>query len=523
MPRIDIIVAVLAVSIPLVALARALKVGYPAVLVLGGLVLCFVPGLPHVEIHPELILLVFLPPLLYWQAITAPTGEMRSNIGAIGSLAIGLVLATTVAVALIVKGIVPQVAWPAAIALGAIVAPTDDVAFGPVAERLRLPRRIAALIGGEALLNDASSLFIYGVAVAAAVTGTFSTAADGARLLWTIPCSIALGLLAGRIVSFAWGRLRDPQLQTMISVIAPYLAYLPAAQMGLSGVLAVVTAGVWLNRSSPKVLTPAARQRAAGFWETTVFLMNAAMFVLIGFHLHDTLPTLRHYPIAVLIGTVVAVNVAVVGLRFAWIFAAGILADRLHPPVRSQDDDRWKSRTITAWAGLRGGVSLAAALALPHTIADGTAFAHRDLIILIAFSVILVTLVGQGLTLPWVVARVRPSGDAADEQEHEHAFAAMRGAALRRLDELEREGRIVAEHAYQLRRWYVHRRRSPSESSAPSREVVRELVNVERESLIDARERGLIDNTVLRRVQAALDMEELHLDHLRPADASRER
>ena len=520
MPPIDIIVALLALSVPLVVLARSIKVGYPVVLVLGGLVLWLIPGLPHVEIHPGLIFLVFLPPLLYWQAVTAPTREMRSNVGAIGWLAIGLVLATAIAVALIAKAIVPGLGWPAAIALGAIVAPTDDVAFWQVAERLGLPRRITALIGGEAMLNDATALILYGVAIAAAVSGTFSPAGVGLRLLWIVPVSVAIGVLVGRAISLAWSRVRDPQLQIMISVIAPYLAYLPAAQLGLSGVLAVVTTGVVANRTSPKVLTPDARQRAAGFWGTTVFLMNAGMFVLIGFHLQNTLPTLGRYPIAELAGLVVAVNVAVVGLRIAWIFVGGAASDRLRRTSWAEGEDRWKYRAIASWSGLRGAVSLAAALALPRTISDGTPFVHRDLIVLVAFSVILVTLVGQGLTLPWVVSRLRLRDDVAEQEEERRAFAAMREAALQRVDELVREGRVVSDHAQQLRRWYDSCSDSAATGSAPSLDVVRELVNVERETLIDARDRGLIDNTVLRRLQAALDMEELRLDNLRPPEGA---
>lgn len=521
MPRIDLVVLLLAVSVPLVALARAIKVGYPVVLVLGGLALCFIPGLPRLEINPGLVLLAFLPPLLYWQAITAPTGEMRSNAGAIGSLAIGLVLATALAAALVAKAIVPGLAWPTAIALGAIVAPTDDVAFWAVAQRLRLPRRVVALIGGEALLSDAPSLVLYGVAVTAAVSGTFSPVGAGLHLLWIVPCSIAIGMLVGRIVSLAWGNVRDPQLQTMISVLAPYLAYLPAAQIGLSGVLAVVTAGVWVNRTSPKVGLPEARQRTAGFWETAVFLMNAIMFVLIGFHLHDTLPTLQRYPTTVLVGSVAAVSATVVALRIGWIFAGGVVSERLRRTAREQDGGRWKDRAIASWAGLRGGVSLAAALALPRTLSDGTPLAHRDLVILIAFGVILVTLVGQGLTLPWVVARVRPAADVAEETEQNRAFAVMRRAALRRVDELEREGRIVRDHAHNLRSWYANRRKPAVDGRAASHDVARELVTVERESLIEASERGLIDNTVLRHALAGLDLQELYLDHLRPPDGAR--
>jgi Na+/H+ antiporter len=487
---IDFIVALLILSVPLVALARQINVGYPVLLVLGGLVLGFVLWPPHREIQPNLIFLVFLPPLLYWQAATAPTVAMRTNLIQIGSLAVGLVLLTAAAVAAVAHAIVPHITWPAAVALGAIVAPTDDVAFWPIAQRLALPRRLVALIGGEALLNDAPSLLLYGIAVATAVSGTFSPR-EIVGLVWIVPSSFVLGALAGYIVTVAWKKLRDPQLQILVAVIAPYLAYLPAAQLGFSGVLAVLTAAVYISRSAHRNLRPQARQYATVFLEMWAFVINAVMFVLIGFHLHDALPTLARYTPAVLAGSVVAVNVTVIGLRFAWIFASGVFPDG-------------KSRLIAAWSGVRGPISLATALALPVTVADGSPFEHRDLLILITFSVILVTLIGQGSTLPWIVGRMRPGADSAETREERHALASMRVAALGHLDELEAKGRIVPGHAEQLRSWYRHRGRTSK--------VAQELVNVERVSLIDAHERGLIDNTVMRRVQASLDMEELHLE-----------
>jgi CPA1 family monovalent cation:H+ antiporter len=486
---IDFIVALLIMSVPLVALARRINVGYPILLVLGGLVLGFILRAPHPEIQPNLILLVFLPPLLYWQAVTAPTVAMRANLLPIGSLAVGLVLVTAATVAVVAHAIVPGIAWPAAIALGAIVAPTDDVAFWPIAQRLALPRRLVALIGGEALLNDAPSLLVYAMAVPAAVSGTFSLH-EIIRLIWIIPISVALGALAGCVVTAAWKKLRDPQLQMLVAVIAPYLAYLPAAQLGLSGVLAVLTAALLINRNAHRQLRPQARQHTAVFSEMWVFVINAVMFVLIGFHLHDALPTLAHYPPAVLAGSIVAVNVTIVGLRFAWVFASGVFADG-------------KSRLIAAWSGVRGGISLATALALPVTVAGGTPFAHRDLLILLAFSVILVTLIGQGSTLPWLVGRVRPAVDSAEKGEERHAVATMRAATLRHLNELESKGHIVPQRAEQLRARYVDR--------VHTSKIDQELVDAARVSLLDVHERGLIDNTVMRRVQAALDMEELTL------------
>jgi Na+/H+ antiporter len=495
--------------------------------VLGGVAFSFVPGLPQVDLRPGLVFLVFLPPLLYWEAITAPTDEMWANAKAICSLAGGLVIGSTVAVAVVAHALVPGLPWAGAFVLGAIVAPTDASAVSQFAQRLGLPRRTLAIVGGESLLNDAGALVLYGVAVTAAVSGSFSLADEGLRFLWAGPCAVGIGLLVGWMVTQAWKGLRDSHLQTAISVLTPFLAYLPAQQLGLSGVLAVVTTGVFVNRTTPLVLTAEARQRARGFWETIVFLINTIMFLLVGLQLHDITGEYFHYPPATLAGYTLAITATIVGLRIAWVFGQGYAARLIPRRTGTQRDDGggWRHRTVIAWSGLRGGVSLAAALAIPKTIAGGAPFPERDLIIFLAFGVVLVTLIGQGLTLPRLIARLGLKDDGADAHDEHLALAAMAEAVRGHLNDLERDGKIAPESAQHLRTWCANgnRRftfrgraatRAQDEVEARHHETMRELLKRQRESLVQARERGEIDNTVLRRVQTFLDMEELELDRL---------
>ncbi|MBV9103276.1 MAG: Na+/H+ antiporter [Candidatus Eremiobacteraeota bacterium] len=509
-----LLIGLFAATIPLVALARRVNVPYPVVLVLGGLVLGFIPGLPPIRLNPNLVLVLFLPPLLYWEAITAPTDVMRANAGQIWVLAIGLVLATTAAVAVVSHAVIPNMAWAMAFVLGAIVAPTDELASAPVLERLRMPRHLIAIVEGESLLNDASSLILYAAAVAAAVTGIFSPGRTLAQFVLAGVGGALLGLIAGRLAVEGWRRIRERQLQGVISVSLPYLAYSAAQRFGLSGVLAVVFAGIFVNRYTPIVLTAASRLQLTGYWETVVFLANAILFLLVGLQL-NTLShiVLQEYSWQAVLWYAVAVNVTVIGIRFAW-----LMLQELVPVIRGASEHPqgdWKHAFVASWSGLRGAVSLAAALAIPTTMAGGVHLAHRNLVIFLTFSVILVTLVGGGLTLPLVIRALRvPEGADEENEEVRHAMVGVAEAALARIAELERDGRIGPSDVQRLRRRYEHRRghaegHPPEEQAALDAE--RDLVGVERRALITMRERGEIDNTVLRRLQRSLDLAEQRL------------
>ncbi len=320
MRPIEIVVALLFAIVPLVALARRVNVAYPIVLVVGGLLLGFIPYLPRVELPPDIVLLVFLPPLLYWEALRAPTGTMREEAGLIRTLVIGLVLATMAAVALVAHAIIPHMPWGVAFVLGAVVAPTDAVAFSPLAARYGVPHRTLAVVEAEGLLNDASALVFYGVAVTAVVSGTFSL--RGAALEFALSCAgaIAIGVAVGALVTAVWRRIHDADLQVAVSILAPFLAYLPARQLGISGALAVVTLGLYVNRRAPEVLTPEARQRSNGFWQTAAFLMNTLVFLLVGLELHAILGRLAVYSRLGLVTMALAVSLTVILVRIVWLF-----------------------------------------------------------------------------------------------------------------------------------------------------------------------------------------------------------
>ncbi len=511
-PAVGIVLALVATTIPLVALAKRVNISYPIVLVVAGLFLGFAPGLPHIALDPDLVLLIVLPPLLYWESINAPTDIMIENAGQIGLLAIGLVLATTLAVALIVHAIVPGMPWGAAFVLGAIVSPTDELAAIPVLEYFRLPRHVIAIIDGESLLNDATALVIYATAIGVVATGTFWPLHTVAHFAIAVAGSLGIGYVAAWLGVQAWRSIRDLQLQGVISVVIPFLAYFPAQQLGMSGVLAVVTAGVYVNRLNPRVMLPAARTRIAGFWQTIVFLVNTVLFLVLGLQLHDVAAqTFSRHSWLIVIGYAIAVNVVVILVRLG-LAVAGEYAPTRAPADHAAPD--WRHALIVAWSGLRGAVSLAAALAIPLTLADGSAFPERDLIIFITFSVILVTLVGGGLTLPSVVRRLNVEGGTEERDELRAALVRSADAALARISELESEGRIDADHAAALRDRYEHRRElqlgadaQPAlDHAAHHRTVEREIIEAQRQAIIDMRESGEIDNVVMRRVQADLDL-----------------
>jgi Na+/H+ antiporter len=424
-----VLVSLLVAVVVLGSVARVLSIPYPIVLVVGGLVMGFIPGLPEAELAPELVLVIFLPPLLYSAAFFADLRELKRNARPISLLAIGLVLVTMCTVAVVAHALVDGMSWGAAFTLGAIVAPTDPVAATAVARRLNVPRRLVNVIEGESLVNDGTALVAYRVAAAAAVGGTFSLLDASVEFVLGAIGGIAIGLAVGWVISEIRRRIDDVPIEVTISLLSGYAGYLPAEAIHASGVLAAVTVGIVLGWRAPQISTASMRLTGYAIWEILVFLLNALLFVLIGLQLPMILDGLAGESTATLLAQAAAVSLAVILTRIAWMNTVVYVVRALdrRPSQRARRTD-WRFRMIGAWAGMRGSVSLAAALALEP------GFPNRDIVLFLTFSVIFVTLVLQGLTLPAVIRRLQVSDDGAEEQEELVGRRAAVDAALARTD-----------------------------------------------------------------------------------------
>lgn len=525
---IGFIAALFVVAIILSAFAERLRVAYPVVLVVAGLCIGLIPGLPRVDLPPDAVLLFALPPLLYWESITAPEEEFARNKTWILSLSVGLVLVTVAAVAVVAHAYL-HLAWPVALLLGALLGPTDELAVTPVAERFQIPRHLISDIEGEALFNDATSLVLYALAIAAIVTGSFHVTDALLSLVFSVLGGFAIGGLTALLLRFLWQIIRTPRLQMALSLSAPFIAYLPAQYLRVSGVLAVVTAGLIINRFTPVVLVPQTRLRAYGFWETLVFGVNATLFMVVGLQLHSVVEHLSSTPWYVLGKYAVVIVATLIIARTFYLFAHGTIAAVLER--RKLRDAHWSHFAFSSWAGIRGAVSLAAALAIPTTVANGL-FPHRALLIYLAYVVVVFTLVFQGLTLPLLIRWLRIKDDGVDSKEQREAMQAAAAAALRRLGELTRDGSVAASLAVGLERRFAGRIQRYSEGpideadgvddafveSSEMRELERELLRAERAEIIGMRNRGEIDNVVLQRLTRMFDQESLSIDAIELID-----
>ena len=500
-------------------LARVVRVPYPILLVLGGLVLGFLPGMPAVELPPELVLVAFLPPLLYWAGFFASPRDLRADARAISMSAVGLVLATTAAVAVTAHSMVDRMTWPAAFALGAIVSPTDPLAASAIGRRLGVPRRLLTLLEGESLVNDATALVAYRIAVAAAVGGSFVAWQAGLRFLATAAGGVAVGLLVGWLVAELRRRLDEPVVEIVVSVFTGYAAYLPAELLGVSGVLAAVTAGLYVGWRAPELASAATRLLGFSFWEVLVYLANAVLFILVGLQLRPILEELDGTAMAVLVGQGALVSAVVVAVRLGWGFSIPYLV-RLVDRRPSQVMRRVgaKQRLIIGWSGMRGAVSLAAALALPLD------FPMRNLILFLTFSVIFATLVVQGLTLPTLIRRLNFEQDDTEEREEIRARLAATHAAVDRLDELAGADWTRDDTVERLHGLYEFRRRrlkarggyleddGTEDRSQAYQRLLRELLQAQRQAIVRLRNQGQISNDVMHRIERELDLEDTRLE-----------
>ena len=529
----ELLLVLLASVAAVSGVARRFGVPAPFALVVAGLVAGFVPGTPQVELDPDIVLLVILPPLLYAAALSTAFADFRDNLRPIGLLSVGLVLVTAGVVGVVTHLVLPDLPMAAAFALGAIVAPPDAIAATAVARKMALPRRVLTILEGESLLNDATALVTYRIAVGAAVAGTASWGEAAGDFVVAAVGGAAFGLALGWAIAAVRRRLDDALLENALSLLTPFAAYVPAEHLHASGVLSVVVVGLYIGRRSPVLLSSSTRLQSQALWSMITVLLEGLVFALIGLQLTTVLDGLSEESRGEVAVTAVVVVVAVIVTRFLWVFPATYLPRRLSRRIRERDPaPSWQGPAVISWAGMRGVVSLAAAFALPADMPG------RNLILFVTFVVILATLLLQGLTLPWVVRRLGlVDAGLADRVERDVAIADHHVArfALAELDRIGDEERVAAAVEDELRGHLEERVRRahailggcPGEDEyddgarfddadvlrdAMSTVVLRRrLLDAERAELLRLYEARDIDDEVLRRMQQQLDVETIGL------------
>jgi CPA1 family monovalent cation:H+ antiporter len=518
MQGIELIVALLLAATALAGLARAINVHYAIVLVIGGLVVGLLSGNSAPRVDPHIVLFVFLPPLIYAASFSSSTQDLRANARPIGLLAIGLVLVTMGAVA-VVAHTVSHIAWGPALVLGAILGATDPVAATSVLRRLGAPDRISTILEGESLVNDGTGLTVYNLAVAAVVSGRFSLEAGIIKFVAVAVGGVVIGVIAGWFSVEIRKRIDDPPIEISISLLTAYLAYIPADRLGASGVLAAVAAGLYTGSRTGLMLSPTSRLRTLGFWEALTFILEAVLFLLIGLQLPYIT---RGLAVGTPLAWAAAVVATLIGVRMLWMFVVPLVT-RVLSPRGGEPAETHAELLILGWSGMRGGVSLAAALAVPLAAA-GHAFPDRSEIIFIAYVAIAATLVIPGLTLSPLVRRLGVSEEEVLAREQARAHVALAHSALRHIDELAERSEVPESVADPLRMTFeqrIHRHEAEIDDDATAgdeaavagriRELRRELIAVERRRLGELRQRGEISAESVRRIEHELDLEDSRL------------
>lgn len=523
--QVETVIILLVAVLALTTAARQLLIPYPILLVIGGLILGFVPGLPTVSLNPDLVFLVFLPPVLWAAAYFTSLRDFRANLRPIAFLAIGLVLATTAAVAAVAHALLPGLGWTGAIALGAIVSPPDAVAATAIGRQLHMPHRVITILEGESLVNDATALVLYRTAVAAAVSGTFVLSETLVQFVLTAVIGVVVGLAIGALTQWALHLTHDSFTEIAITLLAPYAAWVLTEQFHGSGVLACVAGGLYVRQHFSAVVAPTTRIQARAVWDLLVFLLNGVIFILIGLQLgilRDSIPA-GGFGSLLWIGALV--SLAAIVVRLVWVPVSAYVPRRLSASLRARDPlPPWRNIFVVAWTGMRGIVTLAAALALPLTTATGTPFPFRAEMILITFMVILSTLVLQGLSLTPLIRALRLKADHTLEHEESSAREHAATAALARLDELAQEAWPLAEQVERLRVHYARRVQRFAKAKAGAtdedctpeaveafRRLRHETLTAERLAVIGLRDEGVISDDVLHRIEHELDVEALRL------------
>jgi CPA1 family monovalent cation:H+ antiporter len=526
MNDIHSILVLLAAVAVIAPIAQKLRVAQPIAFVLGGLGLSLLPSFPAVPLDPDIVFLLCMPPLLYLQAYLTSWREFRRELQPISFLAVGLVIFTTVGTGLVFHWLEPQTPMAAGFVLGAIISPPDAVAVTAIARSLRLPRRLIIIMEGESLVNDATGLVALKFALAALATGHFSPALAAGRFVAVAGGGTAIGLAAGWLMGQIRRRVHQDSVGVLLSLLSPFAAYVPAEYLGFSGVLAVVAAGIYLGWELPRYVAYSARLQGLATWQMVDFLLNGLIFLLIGLQLRFVVAQLQsEHKLGRAIGLAAAVCTVVVVLRPIWVFAVAPLRRWVFPSVRRNDPKSpWAQLGVLSWAGIRGVVSLAAALALPNALEGGRPFPARETIIFITFAVILVTLVAQGLTFPWLVRRLGVAEKESHEPAERRARSQMVRAALAELDRHDEEStaneaaknnvRAALEDqlaeledplAEQLG-WSETRHRA-----IKGRRLRQAVIRAQRKELMRQRAEAEIPNELMHALERELDLEEARL------------
>jgi monovalent cation/hydrogen antiporter len=505
--------------------ARRLKVPYPIVLVLAGLVISFVPRIPRVPLDPNVVFVVFLPPLLYASAWTMSWREFRRNSVVIGLLAVGLVGFTVWGVAEFSDRFITALDWKAGFLLGAVVSTTDAIAATSIAKSIGLPRRIVDILEGESLLNDATGLLALEIGLGIILRGQMPTVGEGAaRLLYLIAGGLGIGLLIGVVVGWMEKFVDDGPIELVVSLVVPYAAYLAGERAHASGVLAVVACGLYMSRQSAKFFSPAVRLQVNGAWEAMVFMLNGLVFVLIGMQLPYVLAGIHgRYGKGTLILYGVVFSGVLILLRMVWVFPAMKFASYVERRWMKHEEQPLEARGVfvVGWTGMRGVLALAAAISVPEVLADGKEFEPRNLIVFLAFCVIFVTLVLQGLTLPALIRALGLAGPTGMDPEEREARRIVLKTAIRYLEDGRKGCSPDVEHVYND---LVHRYRHKLalvgergdegvgdvdiEALSTQRTIAEGALQAERRTLVGLRDKGRIGDDVLRTMERELDLAE---------------
>lgn len=528
MQNFTTVIVVLTVLVALLAAGDKYKLPTPILLVVSGLAIGFVPAMPAITLDPEVVFLIFLPPILYDAASNTSWHDFKSEFTAIATLAIALVIFTTGAVAVASHLLIPGFTWPLAFVLGAIVSPPDAVAATTITKGLGLNKKVVTILEGESLLNDASALIAYRFSLAAIGTGSFILLQAGIDFVLVVFGGILAGIIIGYSFVIVHKKiLNNSIVSTSLSLLTPFVAYLAAEYFHVSGVLSVVCAGLVISWRAPEVFSYQTRIRHRSVWDTIIFLLNGFVFILIGLQLRLILTDLETYSVPQLFLYGAIVSAVTILVRIFWVFGAAFLPEIIGRKGKkskgNQDDNTWKNVVIVAWTGTRGVVSLATALALPFTI-SGNALPHRSLILFLAFVVIFVTLVIQGLSLPLLlkILKVKPQ-DTADADEYELRLS-IANSVLNFIDQ-ELAGKISEVAREELRRKYIDMIASLSESKrtteshstsmnnlSPVYELLKaqsEINKFQRKLLIGYHQTGVYKQAAIRRVEQKLDLEEM--------------